>query len=187
MTIRPLKNTTTSETQENPFRILALGDSYTIGEGVAESQGWPAQLRRVLQRMGILVRKNVIIAQTGWTTRDLRTAIEKNKPTGPFDLVTLLIGVNNQYQGLDIETYQTEFRGLLKLAARYTGGAPSKILVLSIPDWGQTPFNKDCDQIYISAEIDQFNQVNLKDLRRSGVNISILHRSLARQPATSRC
>lgn len=167
------------------IRILTLGDSYTIGEGVAKSQSWPAQLKEILLRDGYLINEFSIIAQTGWTTKDLITALETAQPQGTFDLVMLLIGVNNQYQGLKIGTYETEFGTLLRRAIHFTGGEPSKILVLSIPDWGVTPFNQDCDQIEIAAEIDQFNVVNQKASQTAGckyVDVTIVSRQAASDP-----
>jgi lysophospholipase L1-like esterase len=148
------------DTLKLPLRFLALGDSYTIGEGVDSDQCWPAQLRVALQRKRIPLEDPIILAQTGWTTSDLLAAIVKADVHGPFDLVTLMIGVNNQYQGLDRKAYQDEFRKLLGLALNFTDGCPAKILGISIPDWGVTPFNEDRDPLKISAEIDEFNHIN---------------------------
>src|SRR4051812_14594973 len=96
------------------MRYLALGDSYTIGESVVESERWPVQLAAQLRASGIVIDQPLIIARTGWTTDDLISAIEEQKPTGPFDLVSLLIGVNNQYRGRDAAEYRQQFHTLLQ-------------------------------------------------------------------------
>jgi len=166
-------------------RILALGDSYTIGEDVAESQGWPAQLQDTLRRERYVIKESIIVAQTGWTTGDLLTTLETTKLQGAFELVTLLIGVNNQYQSLDIGTYETEFCSLLMRAIHFANGDPTKTLVLSIPDWGLTPFNQDRDQIEIATEIDQFNSVNQKASQTSGckyVDVTTISRQVTGDP-----
>jgi len=142
------------------YRFLALGDSYTIGEGVDPSERWPDQLTAAIQTDGLLLDDPIIIAQTGWTTSDLLAKIETNDPQGPFDLVTLLIGVNNQYQGKDIETYREEFGTLLEMAVDFAGGDSTRVVVLSIPDWSVTPFAVGRDQAQIAEAIDLFNLVN---------------------------
>jgi lysophospholipase L1-like esterase len=152
------------------MRFLALGDSYTIGESVDSSQSWPRQLVARLQDEGLPFDDPAIIARTGWTTRDLLDGIQAVAPQGPFDLVTLLIGVNNQYQGLDIETYRDEFRTLLRLAIDFAGENPSQVVVLSIPCWGTTPFAQKCDSAQIAAAIDQFNAVNQKISQAAGAH-----------------
>lgn len=179
-------NAKITETKEKPIRILTLGDSYTVGEGVDESESWPALLYKALSVEGHSLEKPTIIAQTGWTTGDLLAVLQNAKPQGLFDLVTLLIGVNNQYQGGDIEIYQAEFRELLGVATRFTGGYPSKVLVMSIPDWGGTTFNQDYDPFQISAEIDQFNIINKKVCLATGsqyLNITPISREVVDDPA----
>ena len=141
----------------NSLRFLALGDSYTIGEAVDESQRWPNQLVTMLAENGIQFETPQIIATTGWTTDELAAAIDRENPQGPFDLVSLLIGVNNQYRGYSLESYQSEFETLLKRAILYAGGDSSKTIVISIPDWGATPFAADRDRALIAREIDAFN------------------------------
>lgn len=162
--------TTIPATMQKSIRILALGDSYTIGEGVDSAQRWPMQLTQVLRDQGLGIEEPLIIARTGWTTGDLLAAIAKADPQGRFDLVTLLIGVNNQYQGRDQETYRQEFRTLLGLAINFAAGDPSKVLVLSIPDWGVTPFAQNRDQAQISLEIDQFNAINREEAQAAGAH-----------------
>jgi lysophospholipase L1-like esterase len=149
-------------------RFLTLGDSYTVGEGVDSVQSWPAQLVVSLRQNGIPIDEPVIIAQTGWTTTDLLAAVEAADLPGSFDLVSLLIGVNNQYQGGDMETYRDEFRMLLGRALNFTEGNPATVLGLSIPDWGVTPFNEHGDPSKISAEIDAFNHINQKECQAVG-------------------
>ena len=151
------------------YRFLALGDSYTIGEGVDPSERWPAQLAAAMQTDGLLLDDPIIIAQTGWTTSDLLAKIETSDLQGPFDLVTLLIGVNNQYQGKDIEAYREEFGILLEMAVDFAGGDLTRVVVLSIPDWSETPFAVGRDQAQIAKAIDQFNIVNQAESLAAGV------------------
>jgi undecaprenyl-diphosphatase len=144
-------------------RYLALGDSYTIGESVAAEERFPNQLARA---MGI--PEPQIIAKTGWTTDELNAAIDADNPQGPFDLVTLLIGVNNQYRGRDAEQYRHEFAALLGRAIGFAGGDAKKVIVVSIPDWGVTPFAAGRDRAKIAAEIDHFNAINREEASRAG-------------------
>ena len=172
--------------QQQIFRILALGDSFTIGTGVAEDQGWPAQLAVALRKAGVQVKEPNIFAQNGWTTGDLLAAISSFPYKGNFDLVTLLIGVNNQLQGLDIEEFHQDFELLLKKAIEYTGGDPNRVIVLSIPDWGVTPFAAGFDRPRISREIDEFNWINRRLSDEAGVyhiDITPLSRQVGQQPA----
>lgn len=152
------------------MRFLALGDSYTIGEGVDSAQSWPHLLTTSLRNQGFNIEDPLIIARTGWSTHDLLSAIDKADPQGLFDLVTLLIGVNNQYQGRDVETYRHEFRTLLGLAIGFAGGDPAKVVVFSIPDWSVTPFAQDRERAKISTQIDQFNLVNREESQVAGVS-----------------
>ncbi|WP_282298557.1 GDSL-type esterase/lipase family protein, partial [Stenotrophomonas sp. PS02289] len=122
------------------LRYLALGDSYTIGEGVAEQGRWPVQLSAALRAAGVDIADPQIIATTGWTTDELDAGIDAAAPQGPFDLVTLLIGVNNQYRGRSVDEYRTQFSALLQRALGFAGQRAQRVLVLAIPDWGVTPF-----------------------------------------------
>jgi undecaprenyl-diphosphatase len=142
---------------------LALGDSYTIGESVAAEERFPNQLARVLG-----YSEPLIIAKTGWTTDELNAAIDAANPKGPYDLVTLLIGVNNQYRGRDAEQYRGEFRGLLQRAIGFAGGDAKRVIVVSIPDWGVTPFAEGRDRAKIAREIDQYNAINREEALRAG-------------------
>lgn len=153
---------TIPDNKPKPFAYLALGDSYTIGEGVEKEKCFPYQLMAELHNGGLFLPPT-IIAQTGWTTRELMAGIEDAKIRGQnFDLVTLLVGVNNQYRGLKLEDYQEEFSGLLDLAIQFGQGNPRRVIVLSIPDWSVTPFAVSGQRSTesIAGEIDQFNHVN---------------------------
>lgn len=163
----------TAEPNANPAPIsyLALGDSYTIGEAVAESGRWPHQLAALLQAEGIALETPTTIARTGWTTDELDTAIDEVAPAGPFGFVTLLIGVNNQYRGRDPHDYRTEFSALLDRAVGFAGGDPGRVMVLSIPDWGVTPFGRDSDRDLgeVADRIDAYNAINRDVSRVRGV------------------
>jgi lysophospholipase L1-like esterase len=143
------------------LRYLALGDSYTIGEGLATEASFPYQLQGLLKTAGHEIGDPLIVAKTGWTTGELLDAIHKSELTPPYDLVTLLIGVNNQYRGLSSEEYGIEFGKLLKLAIKFAGDNESAVFVISIPDWSATPFAHDRDRERLSREIDNFNAINL--------------------------
>jgi len=142
-----------------PVRLLALGDSYTIGESVTEDQRWPVQLMRALMQKGYTCHNAEIVAVTGWRTDDLKNAINLHHLSNDYNLVSLLIGVNNQYQGKSIEEYAVQFEDLVQMAITHAGGDKSKVFVLSIPDYGFTPFGKG-KQAEISNQIDAFNGVN---------------------------
>ena len=142
------------------MRFLALGDSYTIGEGVAEVVRWPNQLVNKLGRYGIPIEQPTIIARTGWTTDELRAGIHQAHPQGIFELVSLLIGVNNQYRGCDLNEYKVDFRKLLNTAIGFAGENPTRVIVLSIPDWGATTYAEGIDRVQIGIEIDAFNSSN---------------------------
>ena len=138
--------------------LLALGDSYTIGQSVGEKDRWPEQLARSLEDHGLLLQLS-IIAQTGWTTDELSSAMQAASFTPPYDLVSLLIGVNNQFRGYPITDFEKEFRGLLELAIILAGDQPAHVLVISIPDWAYTPFAPPQSREQISMEIDQHNRI----------------------------
>jgi lysophospholipase L1-like esterase len=166
------------------LKYLALGDSYTIGESVAEDQRWPVQLVKALTKEGNLFGEPKIIATTGWRTDDLKNAIFKEKPSTDYDLVSLLIGVNNQYQGKSAEAYAPEFEELLKMAIAFAGGDKSKVFVVSIPDYGFTPFGKD-KQEKITKELNEFNRVNKEIASKLGVkyfNITEISRRGVKDP-----
>lgn len=160
------------------FRYLALGDSYTIGEKVSVEDRWPNLLAKLLAAEGIITEVTVI-ARTGWTVNELWEGIQANPPEGTYDLVTLLIGVNDQYRGYPVDGYREDFRFMLTKAIEFAGGDPGKVIVLSIPDWGFTPFAADRDTESISQQIDAFNAVNLEETKSAGahyVDVTIISR-----------
>ncbi|QSE98532.1 SGNH/GDSL hydrolase family protein [Fulvivirga lutea] len=157
------------ENEEIPFAFLALGDSYTIGESVAEDKRWPVQLANEITKVNSnLVVETKIIARTGWTTQDLGNALVKEELDASFDLVSLLIGVNNQYRGYPIEEYPDEFEKLLNRAIGYAGGNKNNVIVVSIPDYGFTPFGQS-NQAKISHEIDAYNEINKRIAEENGI------------------
>ena len=149
------------------IRYLALGDSYTIGEKVAARNRWPNQLAKLLEDQGIH-SEVTIIARTGWTVQELWQGIQASPPEGTYALVTLLIGVNDQYRGYPVDSYREDFRFMLGKAIEYAGGNPKRVVVLSIPDWGFTPFAGAQDTEPISQKIDEFNAVNLQETQNAG-------------------
>lgn len=159
---------------ERKYTMLCLGDSYTIGEAVAEEERFPNQAVAMLKAKGIAFDKPQIIAKTGWTTDELADAIKQENPEGRFDFVTLLIGVNNQYRQRDLDNYRTEFKQLLETAIDYADGNKKHVFVISIPDWGVTPFvaqdGKQRTGEEIGEEIDKFNAVNKEEAAKYGVN-----------------
>lgn len=168
------------------MRFLALGDSYTIGEAVDPAGRWPARLTALLRETGIDAADPQIIAVTGWTTDELSSGIGAANPRGTFDLVSLLIGVNNQYRGRGAEEYREQFAALLQRAIRFAGGAPSRVIVLSIPDWSVTPFAAGRDRAAIAAAIDTFNAVNREEAGRAGaryVDVTPISRLAADDPS----
>ena len=162
---------------------LALGDSYTIGEGASPADRWPVQLAGLARAQSLPLADPYIIARTGWTTAELQDAIAASgNHRTDYGLVSLLIGVNNQYRGQTTDLYRAEFRQLLATAVAYAGGASGHVVVLSIPDWGQAPFAHDRDARQIAREIDQFNAVAQAECQRAGVafvNITDLTRAAA--------
>ena len=136
---------------------LALGDSYTIGEQVLLSESFPYQTVQLLRKKGIDIAAPEIIAKTGWTTNELDAAIARTNFLKQYDFVTLLIGVNNQYRSRDAEEYKIEFEKLLQQAINFAGNEAKNVFVLSIPDWGVTPFAEGRDRETIATEIDKYN------------------------------
>ena len=167
---------------------LALGDSYTIGEAVEQSLTFPFQLATKLGAAGITVSAPKVIARTGWTTGELQAAIKTADLKGTYDMVTLLIGVNNQYRGMSAESYRTEFKALLQTAIAFAAGKKEHVFVVSIPDWGLTPYGASTgrDQKGISAEIDTFNAINKSETLALGISytdITSASRNVVNDPA----
>jgi lysophospholipase L1-like esterase len=165
----PNNSTIPDPIQSDSIAFLALGDSYTIGQAVDISQRWPVQLADSLSMAGFEMEEVDIIAQTGWTTGNLKQAIASVKLPGPYNLVSLLIGVNNQYQGLDTASYREEFRELLQMAVSFADGNKDHVIVVSIPDYSVTPFAQNMNPEKIAREIDQFNAINLDESIKAGV------------------
>jgi len=164
-------------TSESPVVVasyktyLALGDSYTIGQSVTEVEKFPAQTVSLLKKDSINFNTPEYIAITGWTTRNLIDAINNTPPQrSTYDFVTLLIGVNNQFQGRSQAEYTTEFTTLLATAIKFAGNRPTRVAVLSIPDWGVTPFASGYDRALIARQIDSFNLINKQISLAKNVN-----------------
>lgn len=174
-----------SHEQKPPKLYLALGDSYTIGESVEVFERWPNQLVSELNKNSIVFEQAKIIAKTGWTTGELLNAIEEQQIDESYDLVSLMIGVNNQYRGLSIENFKEEFTVLLKKAITFSKKNETGVVVLSIPDWGVTPFASDRDQNKIAEEIDQFNSVISQvcsNYKVSYIDVTEISRQVTSQP-----
>lgn len=157
-----------SAQNNQPLKYLALGDSYTIGESVAEKERWPVQLAEQLRAKGFEIDNPRIIATTGWRTDNLKNGINIAQIKDTYNLVSLLIGVNNQYQGKPVDQYAIEYEDLLKTAIAFAGGNKEKVFVVSIPDYGFTPFGKP-KQEKISKELDEFNEVNRRITESYGI------------------
>ena len=168
------------QTKDLNYSYLALGDSYTIGESVKESERWPVQLSNSLRNK---LNRPVIIAKSGWTTDQLIDTLNKINFNKKFDFVSLLIGVNNQYRGRSVENFKQGFTILLKKSIEYANYKKERVLVVSIPDWGVTPFAKNKNRTIIGNEIDAFNKVihdecmknnitffNITEISRKAVN-----------------
>ncbi len=180
----PIVISDTTTTSARTF--LALGDSYTIGQAVLLSDRFPVQTANLITAERIKFGEPEIIAQTGWTTEDLLHAIELTPPSKPaYDIVTLLIGVNNQHQGRSRQEYTDQFLMLLNKAVQYAGGKKNRVVVLSIPDYSVTSYANGLDKAMISAEIDAFNEINQKITDQAGIaylNITRTSRLAASDP-----
>jgi lysophospholipase L1-like esterase len=166
------------------MRYLALGDSYTIGEDVLADQRWPLQLTEKLRARGVPIEDPQIVAVTGWTTDELSDGMDKAELGSNYDIVTLLIGVNNQYRGRPAEEYRSQFRTLLMRAMTLAGKRPERVVVVSIPDWGVTPFGHKSgrDLRQIATELDAFNAIAHTEALQAGirfVNITCISRDHA--------
>lgn len=165
------------------YTYLALGDSYTIGESVETDERFPVQLSEKLTKNGFLVGPPEIVAQTGWTTDELAAGIAKRELKEKYDLVTLLIGVNNQFRGRDSDEYRIQFAELLQTAIGFAGDE-ANVIVVSIPDYGVTPFGRERNPEKIAREIDHYNRINFEETQKTGaryINIT----GISRQAETS--
>lgn len=156
--------------QTKSLRYLAIGDSYTIGESVLLEKNFPNQTVALLKNQNIAAEEATIIAETGWTTDELQHKLSSVRFAVPFDFVTLLIGVNNQYRGRSADEYAKQFEELLQQAIGYAGGNTNYVIVFSIPDWGATPFAEDRDRKQIAKEIDAFNAINERIAKENKVH-----------------
>ncbi len=154
----PLINPATAVDTNKTY--LALGDSYTIGESVGVAERFPVQAVELLRQQNIDIGNPDIVAATGWTTGDLLNALNIRALKKNYSIVTLLIGVNNQYQGRSLNEYKTEFTELLAKAISYAGDNRKHVFVISIPDYSVTPFAQGYDTARIAKEIDAFNEAN---------------------------
>lgn len=158
------------------MRYLAIGDSYTIGEALPVEDSWPMQWAHALRANGIHIADPRIIAKTGWTTDELSEALDEahasNTITPPYNLVSLSIGVNNQYRRRSTDNYREEFSDLLKRSIRYAGKKTARVFVLSIPDWGISEFGQKSgrDTAKIARELDIFNQINAEVSKTADVH-----------------
>lgn len=167
-------------------RFLALGDSYTIGEGVPAAACWPVQLVLRLRNEGIGVDEPHVVARTGWTTDELSAAMDAERFDQAYALVTLSIGVNNQYRGRDASEYRAQFRALLQRALALAGGDAGHVVVVSIPDWGVTPFaaNERRDVQRVARDIDAFNDIARTECAAVGaawVDVTVISRQSRRR------
>lgn len=173
----------TNTTLKGPYSYLALGDSYTIGESVEQADSFPYQLKVAMGDRGFNITEPKIIAVTGWTTTNLINAINQAALTQHYDIITLLIGVNNQYQGKSQTDYRTEFKQLLNTAIAFAGGNKQKVFVLAIPDYSVTPYAALSNKVKIASELNQFNDINLYESTQAGVHYVDIT-PISRQAAT---
>lgn len=163
----------------NTYSYLALGDSYTIGEQVPFAENFPVQTVQLLRRQGFEFYSAEIIAKTGWTTDELSNAIENTLTLSSYDVVSLLIGVNNQYRGRSAAEFKVEFEHLLQKAIHFAGNKPYRLFVLSIPDWGVTPFAAGRNAKQVAEEIDAYNYIceaSSKEFQTNYINITASQR-----------
>lgn len=157
------------------YNYLALGDSYTIGEQVPFAENFPNQAIQLLRKTGFAFYAAEIVAKTGWTTDELSHAIENTTTLETYDVVSLLIGVNNQYRGRSANEFKVEFEHLLQKAIQFAGNKPYRVFVLSIPDWGVTPFAEGKEREKVATEIDEYNYIcetSTREFQANYINIT---------------
>lgn len=167
------------------LKFLALGDSYTVGEGIDATDAWPSQLLKRFRYRDALMAPPEIIATTGWTSSELLSAMDHANLKPAYDLVSLAVGVNNQYRGEATAAYREEFGELLRRAIALAGDRPHRVFVLSIPDWSVTPYAAGREREAVAAEINAFNRINAALAYAAGVNyqnVTALSRKAAREP-----
>lgn len=168
------------------MRLLALGDSYTSGEGVTEQERWPNHLARMLRSHGAEIGDPEIIARTAWTTDELSDAIDQANPQGPYALVFLLVGVNDQYRSRPVESFESFFEPLVLRAISLAGAEARRAIVVSIPDWGATPFAEGRDRELISREVEAYNKRAREIAAAAGVHwadVTEISRMMLTEPA----
>jgi lysophospholipase L1-like esterase len=144
---------------DQPLRILHLGDSYTCAQGISPEEGWPFQVRRLLEGRGVRIEESRQIAKTGWTCAELLAALRSSGLEPEWDVIMVCVGVNNQYRGLDPASFRLELEQLVQEVRLLLRQPPDGLLLLSIPDWGVSPFARERDSEAIADEIDAFNAV----------------------------
>jgi len=157
------------------YSYLALGDSYTIGEQVPFAENFPNQSVQLLRKSGFAFYAAEIIAKTGWTTDELSAAIENTLILETYDVVSLLIGVNNQYRDRSASEFKIDFENLLQQAILFADNTPYRVFVLSIPDWGVTPFAEGRNRKQVAEEIDAYNYIcesSAKQWQTNFINIT---------------
>ncbi|MDT0295321.1 SGNH/GDSL hydrolase family protein [Mesonia ostreae] len=155
-------NVSYAQRETAAISYLALGDSYTIGESVLESERWPMQLALRLEKNGMPIKQPQIIAKTGWRSDELLQAMQAQLDEKKYDIISVLIGVNNQYQGYELSIYKKEFKIILEKAISHGNQGKRSVFVLSIPDYGVTPFGKASDKRNISREVKAYNKAARK-------------------------
>jgi len=181
-----MKSSTRFHERTGMLKFLALGDSYTIGRGLQVNQSWPAQLAVQLRKNKVEIDAPVIIAATGWTTKDLLKAIGDSDLEKPYDLVTLLIEANDQFQGFGEYVYSAGFEKLLVNAIDLAGGNSNRVIVISIPDYGVTKFGEMLRPARIRVAIDNFNVISKRLAEIKGaryVDITEISRRAGEDPA----
>ena len=163
------QNLNSDNSNQTQFSLLALGDSYTIGEGVDEDQRWPNQFIKVAYENGVDFSSSRIIAETGWKSYDLINAIESSNFEKKYDYVSLLIGVNNQFNSRPVNEFKNDLDKLL-IKINNLKKKNGSVLIISIPDWGSSPFGEGFDRNVISNEINTFNNSLKNFANTNGLN-----------------
>lgn len=153
----PVDNTDPIALDLGLVRYLAIGDSYTVGEGIETTQSWPSQLKRKLLEEGVEEVELTVVAATGYTTREVTQLVNTAIFDKPFDIISIQIGVNNQYRGESLAQFGEELEDLFEKIASNNYLKNAKLCIVSIPDWGATPFGSSYDRVQIAIEINQFN------------------------------
>lgn len=173
----------------NSLRLLALGDSYTIGQGVAEPVRWPEQFRQLLSDRGLTMVDIEYRAVTGWTTNNLLYNLENSPPGSDYDVVTVLIGVNNQFRSYPEELFQRDLNRIIDLAESYVESTEGVVVLISIPDYGRTPYGQNLAQLErerITEQLNRYNEFSAQVARERGhrwVDISDISRRGASDPS----